>query len=82
MPWPAPKVAATDGDGRSQAPCSAGGCWYYLNEKHPGTQKGPVDDEMMLLLHALGEVDDRTRVWRDGTARGWEAMGDVPELQL
>lgn len=59
---------------------AAGSCsdeWYYLDAD--GVHCGPVDEEMLLLLHVLGDVSDETRVWREGMER-WEAMHDVPDL--
>jgi len=54
--------------------------WYYLDEQ--GVQCGPVDDEMLLLLHVLGDIEDATRVWREGMER-WEAIRRaVPSLLL
>ena len=51
--------------------------WHYIDDED--VQQGPVDEEMLVLLHALGDINDDTRVWCEGMAR-WEAIRDVPGL--
>ena len=78
-PAGAPEAAtAAVGTDRLEGGCDA--AWYYLDEQ--GVQCGPVDDEMLLLLHVLGDIEDATRVWREGMER-WEAIRRaVPSLLL
>jgi hypothetical protein len=51
--------------------------WCYL-DRAKGEQ-GPVDEEMLLLLHACGDVDDHTLVWYERQAE-WVPMAEVPGL--
>lgn len=52
---------------------------YHYLDGH-GEQRGPVDEEMLMLLHVLGEIDDSTMVWREGLEQ-WACMGHLPELR-
>ena len=52
--------------------------WYYLD--NDGQRQGPIDEEMILMLHVLGDIDDETPVWREGMAT-WDAICRAhPEL--
>jgi len=51
--------------------------WCYL-DRAKGEQ-GPVDEEMLLLLHACGDVDDHTLVWYERRAE-WVPIAEVPGL--
>lgn len=52
--------------------------WYYTDAQRQ--QRGPVDDGAMAALHASGDLQPETLVWRDGMAswRPWrDMMGEV-----
>ena len=69
-------------EGRSPARPDAGADdaqaeWYYLDRAH--AEQGPVDEELLLLMHACGDIDDRTLVWHQKQA-GWVPLGNLPGL--
>ena len=78
---PSPLAESTGVSGAGVAPVGPIE-WYYLDAADE--QNGPVDDEMLLLLHVLGDIDDGTRVWRDGMYLWeplWRVPGALPELR-
>lgn len=51
--------------------------WYYVDA---GQQRqGPVPSQALRRLHAQGEIDIDTLVWRDGMSE-WKALHTVTEL--
>ena len=63
----------------SPSPAVASVAWYY--QSADGLKEGPLEEVMLILMHALGDVHDDTPVW-NAELDSWTPMSDVVQLSL